>query len=50
MKITAERIRLDVWTVTIDGAVRTNLTRDEAWSAIDLAMSMSKTKEEGTEP
>jgi hypothetical protein len=49
MKISAERIRLDVWTVVIDGAVRTGLTRDEAWSAIDLAMSMSK-QTEGTEP
>jgi hypothetical protein len=49
MKITAERISLDVWTVTIDGATRENMTRDEAWSAIDLAISMSKT-EEGTEP
>ena len=49
MKITAERIRLNVWTVTIDGAVRTGLTREEAWSAIDLAMSMSK-QTEGDEP
>jgi hypothetical protein len=48
MKITAERISLDVWTVTIDGNTRTNMTRDEAWSAIDLAISMSK--EEGQEP
>lgn len=29
---------------------RTGMTRDEAWSALDLAMSMSKTKEEGQEP
>jgi hypothetical protein len=50
MKLTAERLSLDVWTVTIDGATRTDLTRDEAWSALDLAMSMSKTKEEGSEP
>ena len=49
MKISAERIRLDNWTVTIDGAVRTGLTREEAWSAIDLAMSMSK-QTEGDEP
>lgn len=47
MKISAERIRLDVWTVTIDGAVRTGLTRDEAWSAIDLALSKQT---EGEEP
>jgi hypothetical protein len=50
MKISAERISLDVWTVTIDGNTRENMTRDEAWSALDLAMSMSKTKEEGQEP
>ena len=50
MKITAERLSLDNWTVTIDGATRENMTRDEAWSALDLAMSMSKTKEEGREP
>jgi hypothetical protein len=50
MKITAERLSLDNWTVVIDGATRTGMTRDEAWSALDLAMSMSKTKEEGTEP
>jgi hypothetical protein len=51
MKISAERISLDVWTVTIDGATRTDLTRDEAWSALDLAVKMTKTKpEEGSEP
>ena len=50
MKITAERLSLDNWTVTIDGATRENMTRDEAWSALKLALSMSKTKEEGSEP
>jgi hypothetical protein len=50
MKISAERLCLDNWTVTIDGDTRKNMTRDEAWSALDLAMSMSKTKEEGQEP
>lgn len=50
MKISAERLSLDNWTVTIDGNTRTGMTRDEAWSALDLAMSMSKTKEEGSEP
>lgn len=50
MKITAERLSLDVWTVTVDGATRTDLTREEAWSILDLAMSMTKTKEEGREP
>ena len=50
MKISAERNRLNVWTVTIDGNTRDNLTRDEAWSILDLAMSMTKTKEEGQEP
>lgn len=51
MKISAERLSLDVWTVTIDGNTRTDMTRDEAWSALDLAMSMAKTKpEEGSEP
>ena len=50
MKISAERLSLDNWTVTIDGNTRTGMTRDEAWSALDLAMSMNKTKEEGSEP
>ena len=51
MKLSAERISLDNWTVTVDGNTRTGLTRDEAWSALDLALSMSKTKpEEGSEP
>jgi hypothetical protein len=50
MKISAERLSLDNWTVTIDGNTRTGMTRDEAWSALDLAMSMAKTKEEGSEP
>jgi hypothetical protein len=50
MKLSAERLSLDVWTVTINGTTRENLTRDEAWSALDLAMKMSKTKEEGQEP
>lgn len=51
MKISAERLSIDNWTVTIDGNTRTDLTRDEAWSALDLALSMTKTKpEEGCEP
>jgi hypothetical protein len=51
MKISAERHSLDNWTVTIDGTTRTNLTRDQAWSILDLALSMTKTKpEEGQEP
>ena len=50
MKISAERLSLDVWTVTIDGNTRENMTREEAWSALDLAVNMSKTKEEGSEP
>jgi hypothetical protein len=50
MKLTAERHSLDVWTVTVDGNTRTNLTRDQAWSILDLALSMTKTKEEGSEP
>ena len=50
MKISCERLSLDSWTVTIDGNTRTGMTRDEAWSALDLAMSMAKTKEEGQEP
>jgi len=49
MKLSAERHSLDVWTVTIDGNTRTNLTRDEAWSILDLAIS-TKTEEEGSEP
>jgi hypothetical protein len=48
MKISAERHSLDNWTVTIDGTTRTNLTRDQAWSILDLALT--KTKEEGQEP
>ena len=49
MKITAERLSLNNWTVTIDGATRTDMTRDEAWSALKLALSMSK-QTEGQEP
>ena len=49
MKISAEKLN-GTWTVTIDGNTRENLTRDEAFSVIDLAMSMAKTKEEGREP
>ena len=49
MKISAEKLN-GAWTVTIDGNTREGLTRDEAFSVIDLAMSMAKTKEEGREP
>lgn len=49
MKISAEK-KDGTWTVTVDGNTRTGLTREEAWSALDLAMSMAKTKEEGQEP
>jgi hypothetical protein len=50
MKISAERLCLDNWTVTIDGNIRTFTTVEAAFDAIDLAMSMAKTKEEGSEP
>ena len=49
MKISAEKLN-GTWTVTIDGNTRENMTREEAWSALDLAINMSKTKEEGREP
>ena len=42
MKISAEKTN-GAWTVTIDGNTRTGLTRDEAFSVIDLAMSQAKT-------
>jgi hypothetical protein len=48
MKITVEKLR-GVWTVTIDGNIRTFTTVEAAFDAIDLAMSMAKTKE-GSEP
>ena len=41
MKISAEKLN-GAWTVTIDGNTRENLTRDEAFSVIDLAMSNAK--------
>lgn len=42
MKITAQKID-GAWTVTVDGNTRDGLTRDEAFSIIDLAMSHAKT-------